>query len=144
MASTRLVSSIVAAGVVAAGISVGTAWAGGPPGDTGDTGGASAAVGTGEFDGALAGFTASGNTNDEASSAVIAACQHAGGVECTSDEVTNDNLCIVSVAANNGSGVVAGGAGATVEAARADAFNRAAGNNTPLDPSAQVVVSACP
>lgn len=143
MASTRLVSSIVAAGVVAAGISVGTAWAGGPPGTGGDAEDVSVAVGTGEFQGALAGFTATGDSNDEASAAVIAACQQAGGVECTSDEVTNDNLCIVSVAAN-GSGVVAGGAGATVEAARADAFNRAAGNNTPLDPSAQVVVSACP
>lgn len=145
MANTRLVSAIVAAGVVAAGVSAGAAWAGGPGGYVDDTADdISAAVGTGEFDGALVGFTATGDTNAEASAAVVAACEAAGGVECTSDEVTNDNLCIVSVAASDGSGVVAGGAGATVEAARGDAFNRAAANNTPLDPGAQVVVSACP
>ncbi|WP_369816690.1 DUF4189 domain-containing protein [Mycobacterium sp. E740] len=103
----------------------------------------SAAVGTGNFEGALVGFTATGDTNDEAAAAVIAQCQSAGGVECTSDEVTNDNLCIVSVA-DDENDVVAGGAGATVEAARADAVNRAAANNTPLGPSAQIVVSACP
>ena len=32
MANKRLVSAIVAAGVVAAGVSIGTAWAGGPAG----------------------------------------------------------------------------------------------------------------
>ncbi|MDH6198903.1 hypothetical protein M2272_005567 [Mycobacterium frederiksbergense] len=144
MADTRVVSAILAAGVIAAGVTAGTAWASGPGGYSEDPEGVSVAVGTGEFEGSLVGFTATGNTNDEASAAVVAACQNAGGIECTSDEVTNDNLCIASVAASNGSGVVAGGAGATVDAARADAFNRAAANNTPLDPAAKVVVSACP
>ena len=145
MAKSRLVLTMVAAGVVTAGVSAGVAWAGGPGGFVDETADdISAAVGTGEFDGALVGFTATGDTNEEASAAVLAQCQSAGGVECTSDEVTNDNLCIVSVAASDGSGVVAGGAGATVDAAREDAFNRAAANNTPLDSGAQVVVSACP
>lgn len=143
MVSRRSVSVIAAACVVGAGISVGTAWAGGPGGVVEDPEDISAAVGTGLFEGALVGFTATGDTNEEASAAVLAQCQSAGGVECTSDEVTNDNLCIVSVA-DDVNDVVAGGAGATVDAARADAFNRAAANNTPLDPSASVVVSACP
>lgn len=144
MGKSRLVSVILGAGVVAAGISAGVAWADGPGGYVEDPEDIFAAVGTGEFEGTLAGFTATGDTSEEASAAVVAACEQAGGVECTSDEVTNDNLCIVSVAASDGSGVVAGGAGATTEAARGDAFNRAAANNTPLDPGAQIVVSACP
>ena len=74
---------------------------------------------------------------------VIAACQAAGGVECTSDEVTNDNLCIVSVASSS-TGVVAGGAGPTIEAARQDALNKAIANGTPEGDDAVVLVSACP
>jgi hypothetical protein len=143
MANTRLVSAIVAAGVLIGGGTAATAWAGGPPGVVENPEDVSVAVGTGEFEGALAGFTATGHTNDEASAAVVAACNAAGGVECTSDEVTNDRLCIVSVA-DDESGVVAGGAGVTVEAARQDAFNRAAANNTPLGSKATTVVSACP
>jgi hypothetical protein len=90
----------------------------------------------------LAGFRASGATNEEASARVIAQCQSAGGQECTSDEVTNDELCIVSVA-DDSNDVVAGGAGATVEAARGDAFARAAANGTPLGPTAAIVISDC-
>ncbi|OBG16543.1 hypothetical protein A5765_07375 [Mycolicibacterium celeriflavum] len=143
MVNTRLVSVIAAAGLIGAGFSAGTAWAGGQGGVVEDPEDISAAVGTGVFDGAVVGFTATGDTNDEASAAVIAQCEQAGGVQCTSDEVTNDRLCIVSVA-DDVSDVVAGGAGVTVEAARADAFNRAAANNTPLSPTAPVVISACP
>lgn len=144
MINSRLVSVILGAGVIAAGVCTGVAWADGPGGTVEDPDDIYAAVGTGEFEGTLAGFTATGDTSEEASDAVIAACQSAGGVECTADEVTNDRLCIVSVAASDGSGVVAGGAGVTTEAARGDAFNRAAANNTPLDPGALIVVSACP
>ncbi len=143
MANKRLVSAIVAAGVVAAGASAGFAWAGGPGGTIDNSADTYEAVGTGTFIGELDGFRATGSTAQEASAAVIAACQAAGGVECTSDEVTNDNLCIVSVA-DDSSDVVAGGAGATVEAAMADAMARAAANNTPLGAGAAVVVSACP
>mgnify|MGYP007059142155 FL=1 len=104
----------------------------------------SVAVGTGEFQGALVGFTATGDTNEEASAAVIAACTAAGGVECTSDEVTNDRLCIVSVG-DGVSHVVSGGAGVTIEAARDDAYNRAAAAGTPFgDDPTSIVVSACP
>ena len=143
MANTRLVSAIVAAGIVAAGVSVGTAWAGGPGGVVEDPEDISVAVGTGEFNGFLVGFTATGDTNAEASAEVIGKCAGAGGVECTADEVTNDALCIVSVA-DEATHVVAGGAGVTVEAAVADAYARAAANNTPFAPGALVVVSACP
>ena len=91
----------------------------------------------------MVGFQAAGDSNDEASARVIAACEGRGGNSCTSDEVTNDNLCIVSVA-DDSNAVVAGGAGATVEAARDDAFQRAMANNTPLSPTAVIVISACP
>jgi uncharacterized protein YbjQ (UPF0145 family) len=57
--------------------------------------------------------------------------------------VTNDNLCIVSVGSST-AGVVAGGAGVTVDAARQDAINKAAANNTPLGADAVVIISACP
>ncbi|MUL46619.1 DUF4189 domain-containing protein [Mycobacterium sp. CBMA293] len=140
MIRTRVVSSIVATSVIAAGISSGVAWADGPAGVVEDD--ISAAVGTGVFEGSLVGFQATGATNDEASARVVAACQSAGGQSCTSDEVTNDNLCIVSVA-DDSNAVVAGGAGATVEAARDDAFQRAASNNTPLSPAAVIVISLC-
>lgn len=142
MAKTRLVSAFVAAGVLAVGVPAGIAWAGGPGGTVEDNN-ISQAVGTGTFVGELDGFTATGATNDEASAKVLAACNAAGGVDCTVDEVTNDNLCIVSVADDN-TDVIAGGAGPTIEAAVADAYARAAGRGTPMDPGAPVVISACP
>ena len=57
--------------------------------------------------------------------------------------MTNDRLCIVSVG-DGVTHVVSGGAGVTVEAARDDAFNRAAAAGTPLGADATTVVSACP
>jgi len=141
MAKTRKVWTVVAAGVLAGGISTGIAWAGGPPGMVQED--ASVAVGSGAFAGSIAGFTATGATNDEASAKVIAACQAAGGVDCTADEVTNDNLCIVSVVSDD-TDVVSGGAGPTIEAARQDALNRAIANGTPEGADATVLVSACP
>lgn len=143
MASFRLVSFIAAAGIVAAGISAGVAWAGGPGGVVEDPEDIFAAVGSGSFTGFEVGYTATGDTADEASQAVLAECQADGGVDCTVDEVTNDALCIVSVA-DDVTDVVAGGAGPTVEAAKADAIARAAANGTPFDPSAAVLISACP
>jgi len=142
MPSTRLVASLAAAAVFTIGISTGTAWAGGPGGAIEDSKDISAAVGTGVFIDGLVGFRATGATNDEASARVIAQCQSAGGQECTSDEVTNDKLCIVSVA-DDSNEVVAGGAGATVAAARDDAYQRAAANGTPLGPTAAIVISDC-
>lgn len=139
----RLVTAIVATGFVVAGVSTGIAFAGGPGGTVEDPEDISVAVGSGEFIDSLAGFTATGDTNEEASAAVIAACQAAGGVECTADEVTNDNLCIVSVASDQ-TDVVAGGAGPTIEAAKQDALNKAIANGTPEGPDATVLVSACP
>lgn len=141
MANTRLVSAIVAAGVIAVGVPTGIAWAGGPSGAVEED--ISVAVGTGTFVGELDGFIGTGDTNDEASASVLAQCNAAGGVDCTVDEVTNDNLCIVSVA-DDDSDVVAGGAGPTIEAAVADAFARAAANNTPMAPNSPAVISACP
>lgn len=142
MPRTRFVVALAAAGVVVAGISAGTAMAGGPGGVVENSSDASVAVGTGVFIDGLVGFRATGATNDEASARVIAQCLSAGGQECTSDEVTNDRLCIVSVA-DDSNDVVSGGAGVTVEAARDDAFQRAAGNGTPLGPSAAIVISDC-
>ncbi|BBY59909.1 DUF4189 domain-containing protein [Mycolicibacterium sarraceniae] len=143
MASTRLVSAIVVGGVIAAAASTGIAWAGGPDGGTDNPNEVSEAVGTGAFLGVLEGFRATGATNGEASARVIAACEQAGGIECSVDEVTNENLCIVSVA-DDGNSTVAGGAGPTVEAARQDALQRAAANGTPFGPGAGIVISACP
>lgn len=141
MGRTRKVWAFVAAGVVAGGVSTGIAWAGGPGGTVeADT---SVAVGTGLFSNSIVGFTATGATNDEAAAKVIAACQAAGGVDCTADEVTNDNLCIAAVASDL-TDIVAGGAGPTVEAARQDALNKAMANGTPEGPDAVVVVSVCP
>lgn len=141
MGRTRKVWASVAAGVVAGGVSTGIAWAGGPGGTVeADT---SVAVGTGLFNNSIVGFTATGATNDEAAAKVIAACQAAGGVDCTADEVTNDNLCIAAVASDL-TDIVAGGAGPTVEAARQDALNKAMANGTPEGPDAVVVVSVCP
>lgn len=144
MASIGTAAAIVGTGLLTAVIGTGVAWAGGPGGIVDNfANGASEAVGTGTFDNGLVGFRAAGDTNEEASAAVIAACQRAGGRDCTSDEVTNENLCIVSVA-DPVSGVVAGGAGVTLDVARQDAIARAAANSTPLGPGAVVVVSACP
>ena len=141
MGKTRRVWAFVAAGVVAGGVSTGIAWAGGPGGAVeADT---SVAVGTGLFSNSIVGFTATGATNDEAAAKVIAACQAAGGIDCTADEVTNDNLCIAAVASDL-TDIVAGGAGPTVEAARQDALNKAVANGTPEGPDAVVVVSVCP
>jgi hypothetical protein len=146
----RLVMAIVTAGVLAGGVSAGIAYAGGPDGTVQED--ISVAVGTGTFEdfqdgvGGLneeVGFTATGPTNDAASAAVIAECQAAGGVECSADEVTNDNLCIVSVGSDL-TDVVAGGAGPTIEAATQDALSKAAANGTPESDDAVVIVSACP
>ena len=142
MANFRLLSSLAAAGVVAAGISTGAAWAGGPGGVVDDPEDIYEAVGTGAFANSLVGFRATGDSAEEVSEAVLAQCMAAGGMECTVDEYTNDNLCIVSVA-DDVSDVVAGGAGPTVEAARDDAFQRAAANGTPLGSTAAIVISDC-
>ena len=88
-------------------------------------------------------FHATGDTLEEASAALLAECRADGGQDCTVDEYSNDNLCIVSVA-DDDSDVVAGGAGVNVEAARIDALARAAGNNTPIAADAPVVISDCP
>ncbi len=144
MVVVRRYVAVVAVGVVAATVWAGSAWAGGPDGVVEDVGDISVAVGSGVLDAALVGFTASGPTNAAASTAVIAACQQAGAQDCSRGEVTNDNLCIVSVGADDGSGIVAGGAGPTVEAARDDAFAHAQQADAPLDPGARVLASACP
>ena len=138
----RLVAPLAAVTVVAVGLSTAIAGADGPAGTVEGPADIAVAVGTGVFIDGLVGFRATGPTNEEASARVIAQCQSAGGQDCTSDEVTNDNLCIVSVA-DAGNEVVAGGAGATVEAARDDAFQRAAANGTPLGSTAAIVISDC-
>lgn len=143
MANTRLVSAIVAAGVIAAGVTTSYAWADGPAGPANNPQDIYEAVGTGTFIGELDGFRATGVSAEEASAAVIGLCQAAGGVDCTADEVSNDNVCIVSVA-DDITDVVAGGAGLTVELAQADANARAAANGTPLGADQAVVISACP
>ncbi|WP_328354480.1 DUF4189 domain-containing protein [Mycobacterium sp. NBC_00419] len=143
MALNRKTSTIFAIGAVVATLSVGTAWAGGPDGAVEQVGDISQAVGSGVLNGALTGFSASGPTNESASAAVIAACQQSGAQECSRDEVTNDSLCVVSVGSDD-TGVVSGGAGPTVEAARDDAFAHAAQANASFDPGARILVSACP
>lgn len=152
MANNRLVTAMVAAGVIAAGISAATAFAGGPGGVIEDTGVPFRAIGTGTFedfsDGPAGnstevGFSATGATAEEASAAVIAVCQAAGGVDCSSDLVTNDNVCIVSVG-DDDIDVVSGGAGVTIDAARQDAIQRAAASNLPINPASPVIISACP
>ena len=144
MALTRMVSTAFVLGIAAATLSIGAAWAGGPDGAVENTDDISQAVGSGVLNGTLTGFSATGPTNEAASAAVIAACQQAGAQECTRDEVTNDNLCVVSVGADDGSGIVSGGAGPTVEAARDDAFRHSQDADAPLDPGARILVSACP
>jgi hypothetical protein len=142
MAKTRLVTAIVAAGVIAAGVPAGVAWAGGPDGAVEDTD-ISQAVGTGTFIGEIDGFTALAPTNEEAAAAVLAQCNAAGGVDCSVEEVTNDNLCIVDMG-DPDTGVVSGGAGPTIQAAVADATARAATSGQPFGPNAVVIISACP
>jgi hypothetical protein len=92
----------------------------------------------------LVGFTASGPTNQAAAAAVISTCQGAGAGQCSSDEVTDDVFCVVSVGADDGSGIVSGGAGATIEAARDDAFRHVGQANLSLGPNARVLASSCP
>ncbi|GJF09098.1 hypothetical protein NGTWS0302_22930 [Mycolicibacterium cyprinidarum] len=143
MPHTRLVSAIVAAGVIAAGVSAGTAWAGGPGGVIENVDDMSVAVGTGVFEDDLVGFVAYGDTNEEAATNVIAQCQAAGGMECTSDEQTNDDLCIVS-AADPVTAVVSGGAGLTIPDALQNAIENATANNMPISAAdAVVVISDC-
>jgi hypothetical protein len=148
----RVSSTMCALGIVVATFSVGSAWADGPDGVVEGGDDISQAVGSGVLNGTLAGFSATGPTNAAASAAVIVACQQAGAQDCSSDEVTNTDLCVVSVGADDDSGVVAGGAGPTVEAARDDAFRHAEDANAALGPDAnvalasdaRVLVSACP
>ena len=143
MPQTRLVPTIAAAGVFAAGITAATAWAGGPGGVIENVDMMSVSVGTGVFENELVGFVASGATNEEAAANVIAQCQAAGGMECTSDEVTNDDLCIASVA-DPVNMVVAGGAGETVSAAVENAIQESAEDFMPMSPAdVVVVVSDC-
>ena len=139
MAITRSVSAVFAAGVVTAGavaamVSTGPAWA--------DDAGMSRAVGSGVIDGVLVGYMASGATNDEAEAAVLAVCQNAGADQCTSDEVTNADVCVVSVGEDD-SGLVAGGAGHTIEEAFANAVENASNFDQVLDPTGRVLISSC-
>lgn len=153
------VITAIAAGVGVVGISVGTAWAGGPPGDVDDTpgppgsyGGMFAAVGSGTFldpadptgkRSVEVGYDAFGNTAEETAASLVAQCQADGGQSCSTDMVTNDNLCIV-VVADEMTRLDVGGAGTTVEAARLDAINRAAANGTPINPASPILISDCP
>lgn len=143
MAVIRGVCLVLMSVLAAAMVSAGAAWAGGPGGVVEDSD-MSRAVGSGVHDGTLTGFTASGPTNAAAVAAVVAACQNAGAEQCSSDEVTNDVFCVVSVGADDGSGIVSGGAGDTVEAARADAFRNVGRADLVLDPGARVLASSCP
>ncbi len=144
MPSTRLVSAIMAAGVITAGISTGTAWAGGPGGVVENADDMmSAAVGTGVFIDNLVGFLALGSTNEEAMANVVAQCQAAGGVECSSDMATNMDNCIGAFAdpVNMISG---GGVGATIEEARQNAIQRAIDANMAVSaPDVFVVIADC-
>lgn len=141
MPNTRLVSAIVAAGVVAAGMSTGTAWAGGPGGVIENVEDMSVAVGTGVFEYDLVGFLAPGATNEQAAANVVAQCEAAGGMYCTSDMATNMDNCIGSFA-DPVNMVVGGGAGATVEEARQNAIQEAIDNNMPVSPPDVFVVIA--
>lgn len=154
MPNTRAVWAVAAAGVLAGGVLLGCSTSESPVAETKAVAeDISVAVGTGEFldtagdddpsTNTIVGFTATAPTNDEASAEVIKACEDAGGVECTADQVTNENVCIASVGSDE-TAVVAGGAGATVEDARLDAIKKAQDNETPLGSDAVVIVSACP
>lgn len=95
------------------------------------------------LNGILLGFTASGADNNAASASVVAMCQTAGAEQCSSDEVTNDVFCVVTVG-DDGTGVVAGGAGLSVEAARDDAHVNAGRAGVAFGPTARVLASSCP
>ncbi len=138
-----LIAVASALGVTAALFGASSASAGGPGGFVEDTV-VSRAVGSGLLGGTLVGYTATGPTNEAAAAAVVSVCQAAGAEQCSSDEVTNDVFCVVTVGADDGSGIVAGGAGATVEAARGDAFANAVRAGVTLDPAARVLASSCP
>ncbi len=138
-----LLAAASALGVTATLYGASPAAAGGPGGVVEDTV-VSRAVGSGLSGGLLAGYTATGPTNEAAAAAVVSVCQQAGAEQCSSDEVTNDIFCVVTVGADDGSGIVAGGAGATVEEARGDAFSNAVRAGVNLDPAARVLASSCP
>lgn len=140
---TTTQATLALAAACAALVTATPASAGGPDGVVED-GPISRAVGSGLNGGTLVGFTATGPTNDAASAALIAACQGAGAQQCSSDEVTNDVFCVVSVGADDGTGIVAGGAGPTVDAARDDAFRNVGRANLVLNPAARVLASSCP
>jgi hypothetical protein len=144
MASTPRILGFLGVAVATATICAGPAWAGGADGVVEGADDMSRAVGSGVLNGELVGFTVTGPTNEAASAAVVAACQQAGAQECTRDEVANDNLCVVSVGADDDSGVVSGGAGPTLEAARGDAFQHAQDADAALGPGARILASACP
>jgi hypothetical protein len=74
----------------------------------------------------------------------VSVCHSAGAEQCSSDSVTDDVFCVVTVGADDGTGVVAGGSGATVDAARGDAFANAVRAGVVLDPTTRVLVSSCP
>lgn len=148
MAVARRCSAVVLTVISALGIAAtltcaAPAWAGGPGGVVEDTD-MSRAVGSGLVNGLLVGYTASGPTNESAAANVVSVCQGAGADQCSSDEVTNDALCVVTVGADDGSGLVAGGAGGSVEAARGDAYANATRAGVTLDPAARVLASSCP
>ncbi len=143
MRTTRSGFAIVAGGVIAAGMSTGTAWADGPGGVIENLDDISVAVGTGVFGNDLVGFLATGDTNEEAAANVIAECQGLGGVECTSDMASNEEVCVVSVA-DPVNYVVVGGAGVTLSVALQDASQEGAANNAPGSVAdAVVVISDC-
>ena len=143
MPHTRLVSAIMAAGVITAGISTGTAWAGGPGGAVENVDQMSAAVGTGVLIDELAGFLALGNTNEEAMANVVAQCEAAGGMACSSDMATNVDNCIGAFA-DPVNFVAGGGAGATIEEARQNAIQRAIDANIPVyPPDVFLVIADC-
>jgi hypothetical protein len=141
--SVVLLTAISALGVAGTLMCTTSAWAGGPGGVVENTD-LSRAVGSGLVNGVLVGYTATGPTNEAAGAAVVSVCAAAGAEQCSSDEVTNDVFCVVTVGADDGSGIVAGGAGATVEAARVDAFANAGRAGVTLDPAARVLASSCP
>ena len=143
MIITRRVHVVLAATAVAAAALAAPAWAGGPGGVV-ENDDISRAVGSGVLDGALVGYSSSGADNAAASAAVIAACQSAGADQCSSDEVTNDVFCVVSVGVDDGSGIVAGGAGESVEAASADAVKNVGRANLTLSAPTRVLASSCP
>ena len=155
MANKCALTAAAAAAVIAAGITTGTAWAGGPtgpvddsPGPPGSYGGMFSALGSGTFvdpngQNVEVGYNEYGDTAAQAQANVVRQCVAEGGQNCSSDIVTNDNLCIVSIV-DGRSNVNAGGAGPTIEAARQDALARASASNMPMSPGSGVLISDCP